>query len=357
MTTLPPLLERSEIHARLEKIFPPGLANRNYITREMAASTIFVMLYLGAIEGTDYYIRPDQVTRMEDEQAAKTSDQERLAWRQESMRSGGAGGWYAQNTREPIRDETLRQGLVHYGAAIELQGLPTTSPRGRYALSESFAELFDPYLGDETLERSIRAWRDANLSRSAQARLRLLRRATVETEEGLLVTFPNGETRRLAPGPSSEITKAVAESFAPRFLKRPGILWVSESGQKESYRDTQLLDDLGITLQTDRVLPDMILVDLGDATDRPLFIFVEVVATDGPVTEERREALLRLITDAGYSPDQAAFVTAYLDRDHPAFKRTMPALAWRSFAWFLSEPASIIGLHELKAGIFLSDLL
>lgn len=75
------------------------------------------------------------------------------------------------------------------------------------------------------------------------------------------------------------------------------------------------------------------------------------------LSEERRKALLRLITEAGYSPDQAAFVTAYLDRDHPAFKRTIPALAWRSLAWFLSEPASIIGLHELETGKYLSDLL
>jgi hypothetical protein len=357
MTTLPPLLGRSEIHARLEKIFPPGLTNRNYITREMAASTVFVMLYLGAIDGADYYVRPDQVTRMDDAQAARTSDQQRLAWRKESMRSGGTGGWYARNTREPIRDETLRHGLVHYGAAVELQGLPTSSPLGRYALSESFVELFAPHLTGETLEQAVQAWRDANLSPSAQARLRLLRRATVETEGGLLVTFPNGETRRLASGPSSEITKAVAERFAPRYLKRPGVLRVSESGQRETYRDVQLLDDLGITLQTDRVLPDMILVDLDEATDRPLFIFVEVVATDGPITEERREVLLRLITDAGYSPDQAAFVTAYLDRDHAAFKSTMPALAWRSFAWFLSEPENIIGLHAPTPSQYLSDFL
>jgi hypothetical protein len=64
LTSLPPLPDRSEIHRRLELIFPAGLTNRNYLTREMAASTVFVMLYVGAVDGTDYHVKPDQITRM-----------------------------------------------------------------------------------------------------------------------------------------------------------------------------------------------------------------------------------------------------------------------------------------------------
>ncbi|MFP3940778.1 MAG: BsuBI/PstI family type II restriction endonuclease [Thermoanaerobaculia bacterium] len=357
MTKLPPLPDRPEIRTRLESIFPEGVVNRNYVTREMAASTVFVMLYLGAVEGTDYYVKPDQVTRMDDEQAAKTGIDERLAWRRESVKVGGTGGWYAKNTREPIRDETLRQGFVRYGAAVERQDLPTTSPKGRYALSADFAGLFDPRLSGKKLDQAIDRWRENNLSASAQARLRLLQHAAVETDQGVVVTFPNGETRRMKPGPSSVITKAVAEEFTGRFLEHPGILWVSESGQHETYRDTKLLTDLRITLQRDRLLPDMILVDLREPPAGPLFIFVEVVSSDGPITEERRLALSELITQAGYDPGQAAFVTAYLDRAHPAFRKTMSSLAWNSFAWFLSEPDHVIGLHELHESRFLADLL
>ena len=75
------------------------------------------------------------------------------------------------------------------------------------------------------------------------------------------------------------------------------------------------------------------------------------------MTEQRRTALLALITEAGYDANRAAFVTAYLDRDNGAFKRTMPALAWSSFAWFLSEPDKIISLRPLKDGSYLADLL
>jgi hypothetical protein len=41
-----------------------------------------------------------------------------------------------------------------------------------------------------------------------------------------------------------------------------------------------------------------------------------------------------------------AFVTAYVDRSHAAFKKTISELAWRSFAWFAAEPEHIMALHD-----------
>ena len=82
--SLPPLLAVADIHARLQTVFPEGTANRNYVTREIAAKTVFVMLYIGAVEGAECWLRPDQVTRMTDAQAALANDQDREAWLVES---------------------------------------------------------------------------------------------------------------------------------------------------------------------------------------------------------------------------------------------------------------------------------
>ena len=57
--TLPPLLPWKEIHARLPEIFPEGSANREHSIWEIAAKTIFVMLYVGAVEGMGAWLRPD----------------------------------------------------------------------------------------------------------------------------------------------------------------------------------------------------------------------------------------------------------------------------------------------------------
>ena len=344
---LPPLLSVREIQERLKAIFPEGTENRNYVTREMAAKTVFVMLYAGATLAMGRWLRPDQVTRMTDAQARLTDDAARELWLKESMRpvvGDLAGRWYASNTREPIRDETLRNGLVRIGAVRERSDLPTTSPRPRYALKGRFTKLFDPALIGEALAEAIENWREDYFSHDALTRVTLRREGVVASEDRVLVKFPNGETRGMEPGPSSVISKAVVEEFVPRFLEDPGVIWLSESRNKVVARDEGLANRLGLNIQTDRNLPDLILVDLG--SPEPLLVFVEIVATDGPVSETRLAALLEVATDAGFSEAQVAFVTAYSDRDDAAFKRSVGRVAWRSFVWFMSEPEHIMALHR-----------
>ena len=254
------------------------------------------------------------------------------------------GRWYQANTREPIRDETLRDGLVRLGAVAGRVGLATTSPKPRYALAEGFAALFEPKLEGAALESAVAAWRAANLSSAALARVEILRRGAVAREGTVLVTFPGGEARRMAPGPSSVISKAVVEEFAPRFLEKPAVVWLSESRNKVVKQDDDLAKAIGLTIKPDRNLPDLILADLGP--EQPLLVFVEVVASAGPISESRRSALMAIAAEGGFGESQVAFVTAYSDREDSAFKRSVSALAWRSFAWFASEPENVVALHR-----------
>jgi hypothetical protein len=152
----------------------------------------------------------------------------------------------------------------------------------------------------------------------------------------------------MAAGPSSVITKAVVEVFAPRFLANPAVLWISESGNKVVQRDDALAREIGVIVDIGKLLPDAILVDLGPK--EPLIVFVEVVATDGSITESRRTALLEMTTDAGYQERHVAFVSAFADRNSAAFKRAIPDLAWGSFAWCLSEPNHIVALDGTVPG-------
>jgi hypothetical protein len=348
--TLPALPSKKAIQSRLQDIFPEGTPNRSYCVRDIAAATVFTMLYVGAIDGTGRYLAPKQVYRMTDRQAARTADADREHYARRSLTPGFkpiGRRWYADNTREPIRDETLRDGLVAIGAVAVRTGLPTTSARPRYALRPTFAALFDPALVGPALDRAIRAWRAANLSPGALARVTLVARGIVSTGEGTLVTFPNGETRRLAAGPSSIIAKAVIESFAPRFLREPGVLWLSESQTKVVARDDDLATRLGLRIDAQRSLPDLILVDLGPT--EPLLVFVEIVATDGAITPGRQAALQSIAAGGGYRRQQVAFVSAFLDRASPGFRKTITRLAWNSFAWFASEPDHILWLRERGA--------
>jgi hypothetical protein len=342
--TLPPLLAWQDIHTRLPEIFPEGSANRDHSNWEIAARTIFVMLYAGAVEGAGIWLRPDQVTRMTDAQAALSSDEDRAAWAAASIKPSKAdipGRWYAVNTRESIRDDTIRYALIQNGAVID-RPLATTSPAGRYALAAEFADLLSPDLDEATFIAKAAAWREKHLNPGALARIAIVRRGAASGGEYELVTFPNGETRRMSTGPSADISKAVIEVFAPKFLQKPGVISLSESGNKVVARDDELAKAIGLTIPADKSLPDIVLVDLGPA--HPLLVFVEVVHTDGPVNEARRSALRQIAEGAGFPAEHVAFVTAYLDRDSASFRKTVSSLAWGSHAWFASEPDRLVVL-------------
>lgn len=283
------------------------------------------------------------------EQSSAAGDAARIAYAADIKAKRGIEGkrWYADNTREPIRDETLRDGLVAIGAVTRREDLATTSGLPKYALKADFAVLFNPGLVGGDLAAAITRFHAAHLSKGALARVSIMLAGAAASAAGLQVTFPNRETRRLAPGPSSVISKAVVEVFAPRFLTRPAVLWLSESGAKVVHRDDKLAQSIGLKIEADKNLPDLILADLGD--DDVLIVFVEVVATDGAMHARRMAAIYALTDAAGFDRQQVAFLTAYRDRQSPGFKKTVAELAWGSAAWFMSEPEHLVILHDGEA--------
>jgi BsuBI/PstI restriction endonuclease domain/BsuBI/PstI restriction endonuclease HTH domain len=337
------LLAWPEIQRRLREIFPEGTPHRNYCIWEIAAKTIFVMIYVDAVEGGDSWLRPDQVRRMTDVQAQLSDEANRRAWTEYSVKPSKSdipGSWYAVNTRESIRDDTIRNALVANGAIVEREGLPTTSPAGRYALQTDFAKLFHPKLSDPDLQDAILAWQDKHLNAGARMRIAVMRKGAMAGGDRILVTFPSGETQRMAPGPSSELSRAVIEVFAPRFLKVPAVIFLSESRDKVVARHEDLARQIGINILADKNLPDIMLADL--EPEYPRLVFVEIVASDGPVSEQRKSALLELTDRAGFPRKHVAFVTAYMDRSRIEFKKTVDVLAWGSMAWFASEPDNLL---------------
>lgn len=363
-TDLPPHVSRELIAERLQLVFPEGTPNRAYCTRDLAASTVFAALYIGAVEGASHRLGPIHVYRMTGEQAARASGEERAAYRagvarQKSFVVPGVR-WYADNTREPIRDETLREGLVNVGAVGVEPGIATTSSRPRYFLKASFAALFDPALVGDALAAAIARFHADDLDPTARLRIAAGISDADGPDDGVVVTLPglpaNMSGRMLAPGPSSLIAKAVIEVFAARFLGKPAVLWLSESGAKVVHQDDTRMRKIGLKIQPDRTLPDLVLADL--APVRPLLVFVEVVATDGAVTGKRRDELLKIVDAGSFPRERVAFVTAYSDREAPGARRTLPTLAWGSFAWFASEPGQLLHMRDGALGLgTLSDLL
>ncbi|WP_088580434.1 BsuBI/PstI family type II restriction endonuclease [Burkholderia ubonensis] len=347
--SLPALLPIPEIQARLQSIFPAGLEMRGPLTREMAAKTVWVFLYGGMIEGQGRLLRPSHVYFYTADQAELTEDEERLAWVANSRRPGfrpAGERWYADTTREPIRDETIRLGFVDIGAVDKTQGVATTSSAPIYFLKADFAALFDPGLTDDALKAAIESWQAKHLSPAARARMALIAAGKVKRNDEVPVNCPDGTIAKLAPGPSSLISKGVVEEFARHFLSASALLWMSESGAKVRYHDDAAAKALGLNIDASKALPDIILANVGESGDDTALVFIEVVASDGPMTQARKDALLSYVKISKFPEDQCYFGTAFEDRADSAFKKALPTLAWGSFVWFRSEPERLLWLSE-----------
>lgn len=210
---------------------------------------------------------------------------------------------------------------------------PWCSLRG-YALTTDFTDLFDPGRTEMDRAVTVAAWRDAHLSRTELARV-----AIRAAQDFTTVTLPDGTTRSLSAGPSEAIIKGVIEQFSKRFLADPVVLAYSDSAAPVQYIDQALMQRIGLEYRAGDPLPDLLLADIAP----PLrFVAVEAVATEGPVDATRVTAVTGWLGRSGFPAQDAYFITAYLDRGEPAFRKTVGEVAWRTALWFVTEPECLL---------------
>lgn len=350
MSSLPPLLSLAQVSDRLNTIFPSNFPDRSILVGDMATRLFFVLLYGGFIEGKSRYLRPSTVIRFSLEQADLTSDEDRMAWLATCQSPGHVirgKQWYADNSREPLRDDLIRNRAMPIGIIVKREGVPPTSPAPIYALSAPFARLFDQTLQGEELEQAVAAWQERHLDPMTLKRMRLLAQGVKAKEGQVVVELPmTGKTLRLAPGEASAITKDVCEVLSRRLLEQPVVIHVSLSDQKLFKELEGEAEAVGLTFNPSAELPDVVMVDIGH--DHGMVVaFVEVVHSDGPITELRKQSLLRIAAEAGIAPEHVRLVTAFEDRNAPAFKKRVSELARESAVWFRSEPELLLRLDTL----------
>jgi hypothetical protein len=341
---LPPLLTIEEIQARLAVIFPEEFPDRTILVGIMAARVVFVCLYGGAIEGQDRYMRPSHVYLFTEEQAGLTTDEQRFAWIAEANKQGfrpQGRRWYADTSKEPIRDDLMRNQLLRLGIMQKRPGYSTTASTPINYLSADFAALFAPALTAETLAATIHAWVTRHLDQATKQRM-ILKAQGINAKTGdLLIDLPDGTRIRISAGPSSIIAKDLIEQFATRHLESPALLWLSASDKKSLPQFAELSASVGLKFDLNAELPDVIFADM----KQPIrFLFCEIVATDGPVTEARKQALLAIVNESQIPQNAVEFLTAFEDREAAPFRKNFSQLAVDSLVWFRTEPDLLVVL-------------
>ena len=357
------LPSREEIQRRLTLIFPRSAFDPVH-SNPLAASALAAMLYVdavvpdaGKIQADATWARPSLCLWMSDAVYARSSAADRIAWRKAALRSrravdelqaswglAHAVSWYRDNSRETLRDETLPAWL-DYGALRDRPGVITTSSNPRWALTSSFADLFDPSLSDDDLLSAVETWRASHMTPGDRFRIATLRERE-RAVHAVEITLPNGTVRSLEPGDASFILRGVIERWAPVRLGDPVVLSISEPGDKVYVADAARLRALGLTIDPGSLLPDAVIVDIGETP--PAFWIVEAVASDGPVTEDRRRQLLRWAEEQRIPVGSCQFLSAFLDRNDSASKRRLKDLAIGTYAWYASEPTRELAWYEIE---------
>lgn len=360
-----PLLDREEIARRLNAVFPRE-AFDTVLSNPLAAAAIAALIYVDAVRPDDgnapedeHWARPTTVLWMSDEVYDRDDDASRITWRDAAL-SGNARKnvgdvheawgiprdvrWYADTTREPIRDETFPQWRSH-GAIVMRTSLPSNSSKPRWALAESFADLFDPDLIDIALDDAIEAWRQAHMTTAQRLRIRTVTERASDKHR-VAVTLPDGGQRLLEPGDASEILRGVFEQWAPARLTDPVVITISEPGDKVYVLDSARLRDLNITIDPKTLLPDALIADIG--AEPITFWAIEVASSDGVIDENRRARLTEWAINQRIPAAQCAFLTAFRDRNSASAKKRLKDLAGGTYAWFLSEPTYELIWREIQ---------
>lgn len=350
----------AETRRRLALVFPEGLTGRGALVRDLAARTVVAALFVGAVGDPDAdearLMRPSMVVWMSDEAllAGRDDDRFRGEWHRAARssrrsvaavlarRAAAHVPWYAENTREPIRDEILRVWRERYGAVRGRAGLAPTSPAASMTLAADFAALFDPALDGGALAAAVEAWQGEHLPPPEQLRLRA-QRSLDRTTGRVPVSLPGRGDRMLPPGRSSALTRASIEGLLPRLLRQPYVLAVCHAGDPTADADRVELERAGLSLADSPALPDVIVFD---AADRGLWL-LEIVVSGGEITEHRRRVLRDWAGAHGFADERCRYVTVYRSRADPLFRRTVATLAWGSVVWLADEPEHIVRLDRL----------
>lgn len=231
---------------------------------------------------------------------------------------------YAENSRETIRKKCLRP--FRDLAIIEDNGLASNSGKYKYRLTDEIIELIRTYETDE--------WPTA-LKYYTKYNKALVHSYQSKKELEKMPVRVNGQDLRFSPGKHNQLQKQILEVFAPKFATGFECLYVGDSADRDMYKNTERLQELGFDITLD-VLPDVVLY----VPDKKWLFFVECVTTVGPVDQKRKNDIENM-TNAVAAGN--VYVTAF--PNFATYKKFSQDLAWETEVWIAEMPEHLIHLN------------
>lgn len=234
---------------------------------------------------------------------------------------------YAPNTRETFRRQSMHQ-FIEAGICLynpDKLSRSVNSPGAVYQIEPNLLSVLKTF-GTSAYKGHMRRYLGQRTTLAQRyAQQRAMQRVPVRTREGKEIT--------LSAGQHSVLIRAIIEGFIPRFVPGGFLVYVGDTGAKQSYFDQDLLAGLGVSLDRHGKLPDVI---VNDANRHWLFL-IESVTSHGPVDHKRRLELSDLFHGCSAG---LVYVSAFPDRK--MFLRYLGDIAWETEVWLSDSPEHMV---------------
>ncbi len=228
---------------------------------------------------------------------------------------------------ETIRRQTVHQ-FVEAGILIanpDKPSRPPNSPKTVYQIEINTLNLIRAYQTDEWTEQ-LRIY----LTSIETLKMRYAQEREIKMIP-LMVT--SGVTISLSPGGQNILIEQIINEFCSRFIPGGKLIYVGDAANKWAYFDRDLLEVLGVSVDTHGKMPDIVVYHV----QKNWLVLIEAVTSHGPVNAKRRTELQSLFKDSTVG---LVFVTAFLNRKKMV--KYLNEIAWETEVWVAESPTHMI---------------
>lgn len=239
---------------------------------------------------------------------------------------------YAENSRETFRKQALHP--FRTAALIEDNGMATNSPNYRYRLTNEFLDVLKELTDDSVVSELGTALQTFLTNHDTLA-------AIYASKKGMqkMPVRINKQEFTFSPGKHNELQKAIIEEFAPRFAPNSKCLYVGDTIQKDLFKNTEKLSQLGFEITLHDKMPDVVLY----REDKNWIYFIESITSVEPMDPKR-------IVEIDAMTENVSAGKIYISAfpDFSTFKKFSDQLAWETEVWIADMPDHMIHLNGDK---------
>ncbi|HFN3685905.1 TPA: BsuBI/PstI family type II restriction endonuclease [Enterobacter hormaechei] len=210
-------------------------------------------------------------------------------------------------------------------------GADTNDGTRGYAIEDNFAKLLSAYDSPNWI-KTLNAF-------EIDKEYISLFRSTRKTNK-LQVTLAENVIISLDDGPRNKIQKAVIDQFLPTFGYNATVLYIGDTSEKQMFKCSQKMLELGLNIEDRGMLPDIIAF----SEQKQWLYLIEAVHSSNPLNPERCIELKRTVLKN--CPYGVVFVTAFLSRKD--FAKWVPEIAWETEVWLADRPEHMIHFNGDK---------